>query len=51
MYFGAIGERATRHAIEAAGLHLDAALLVAEDEGNGHLVRFLWITAHKPAET
>lgn len=33
MYFGAIGERATRQAVWAAGLHLDATRLVAEDEG------------------
>ena len=51
MYFGAIGARATRHAVRSAGLHLDAARLVAEDEGNGHIVQFLWINAHERAET
>ena len=49
MYFGGIGEQATYDAVDAAGLHLDRAEVIAEDEGGGHLVRFLWLTATKPA--
>jgi hypothetical protein len=46
MCFGGIGERATRSAVQAAGLLLDRARVVTEDECNGYLVRFLWLTAH-----
>jgi hypothetical protein len=48
MYFGGIGEQATIAAVEAAGLVLDDSRVVAEDEGDGHPVRFLWLTAHRP---
>jgi SAM-dependent methyltransferase len=51
MYFGGIGEQATIAAVEAAGLVLDDTQVVAEDEGDGHLVRFLWLTAHRPIPT
>jgi SAM-dependent methyltransferase len=51
MYFGAIGERATYDAVEAAGLQVRDAEVIGEDEGGGHAVRFLWITATKPTAT
>jgi SAM-dependent methyltransferase len=49
MYFGGIGEQATYDAVHAAGLQLDSAEVIPEDEGGGHLARFLWLTATKPA--
>lgn len=49
MFFGGIGEDATRQALTDAGLHLDTLEVVEEDEGDGHLVRFMWIVARKPA--
>ena len=49
MYFGGIGEQAMYDAVLAAGLQLDRAEVIPEDEGGGHLVRFLWLTATKPA--
>jgi SAM-dependent methyltransferase len=51
MYFGGIGEQETYDAVGAAGLRLDDARVVTEDEGDGHLVQFLWLTAHRPAPT
>ena len=32
-----------------AGLHLETLEVVEEDEGDGHMVRFMWIVARKPA--
>lgn len=48
MFFGGIGADATRHAVRAAGLTLDAFEVVEEDEGDGHLVAFLWLVARRP---
>lgn len=48
MYFGGIGEQATHDAVRAAGLHLTSAEVIEEDEGGGHLTRFLWLTAVAP---
>jgi SAM-dependent methyltransferase len=48
MFFGGIGEEATRHAARAAGLRLETMQTVEEDEGEGRLVRFNWIVARKP---
>jgi SAM-dependent methyltransferase len=49
MFFGGIGEQATRDAVRAAGLRLETVQTVEEDEGEGRLVRFHWIVARKPA--
>jgi SAM-dependent methyltransferase len=48
MYFGGIGETATRQAIESAGLVVEEWQVVPEDEGEGKMVRFLWVLARKP---
>jgi hypothetical protein len=48
MYFGGVGEQATYDAVHAAGLHLDRAEIIPEDEGGDGPVRFLWITATRP---
>lgn len=48
IFFGGIGMDATRQAIADVGLHLENMEVVAEDEGGGHLVRFIWIIAKKP---
>lgn len=48
MFFGGIGADATRRAVQAAGLTLDTFEVVEEDEGDGHLVAFLWIVARRP---
>jgi SAM-dependent methyltransferase len=48
MYFGGIGEAATIDAVRAAGLTLVSAERVGEDEGEGRIVEFLWVTATKP---
>ena len=49
MYFGGIGERAMTDAVYEAGLTLVSAERVGEDEGEGQVVEFLWVTATKPA--
>jgi cyclopropane fatty-acyl-phospholipid synthase-like methyltransferase len=49
MFFGGIGEEATRDAVRAAGLRLERLQTVEEDEGEGRLVRFNWIIARKPS--
>ena len=49
MFFGGIGEAATRRAVGDAGLRLERMETVEEDEGGGNLVRFLWLIARKPA--
>lgn len=48
MFFGGIGEAATLTAVQAGGLDIEAAERVLENEGAGHLVEFLWVTATKP---
>jgi SAM-dependent methyltransferase len=48
MYFGGIGDEATRAAVRAAGLTVEASEVVPEDEGDGRFSRFHWITATKP---
>lgn len=48
MFFGGIGERATRVAVDQAGLDVLEWEVVAEDEGDGRIVRFLWVLAQKP---
>ena len=48
MYVGGVGEHATYDAVHAAGLHLDRAEIIPEDEGGDRPVRFLWITATRP---
>jgi cyclopropane fatty-acyl-phospholipid synthase-like methyltransferase len=48
MFFGGIGEAATRAALDNAGLHVEDWEVVPEDEGDGHIARFLWLTARKP---
>ncbi len=48
MFFGGVGEDATRKAIASAGLHLDNLEVVEEDEGDGQRVRFVWVLARKP---
>ncbi len=49
MYFGGIGETATRQAIESAGLVVEEWQVVPEDEGDGKTVRFLWVLARSPS--
>jgi SAM-dependent methyltransferase len=49
MYFGGIGEQAMTDAVRDAGLTLVSAERVGEDEGEGRVVEFLWVTATKPA--
>ena len=48
MYFGGIGERAMTAAVRDAGLTLVTVERVGEDEGEGQVVEFLWVTATKP---
>jgi len=48
MFFGGIGEDATRRAIAGAGLQLVNLEVIDEDEGDGHRVRFIWFIAKKP---
>jgi SAM-dependent methyltransferase len=48
MYFGGIGEDAMTLAVRDAGLSLVSAERVAQDEGDGQIVVFLWVTATKP---
>jgi cyclopropane fatty-acyl-phospholipid synthase-like methyltransferase len=45
MFFGGIGRQATEQAVAAAGLDLESVEEVPEDEGNGRVVSFLWVTA------
>jgi SAM-dependent methyltransferase len=45
MYFGGIGEAAMTDAVQEAGLTLVSAERVAQDEGDGRVVEFLWVTA------
>ena len=48
MFFGGIGRDATLTAVTDAGLTLESAREVEEEEGNGRTVGFLWVTATKP---
>ena len=48
MYFGGIGDEATLAAVRIAGLTVEASEVVAENEPNGHISLFHWITATKP---
>jgi cyclopropane fatty-acyl-phospholipid synthase-like methyltransferase len=48
MFFGGIGVDATLAAVDAAGLDVEQAQVVGEDEGEGQVVEFLWVTATKP---
>jgi cyclopropane fatty-acyl-phospholipid synthase-like methyltransferase len=49
MFFGGIGTDATRRAVTDAALHLERFEVVEEDEGEGRVVRFLWLLARRPA--
>lgn len=48
MYFGGIGETATRQALGSAGLVVEEWQVVPEDERDGKTVHFLWVLARKP---
>jgi SAM-dependent methyltransferase len=48
MFFGGIGEAATREAVLQAGLVPDDLSAIPEDEGDGKIVSFLWLVARKP---
>jgi cyclopropane fatty-acyl-phospholipid synthase-like methyltransferase len=48
MFFGGIGEAATREAIRLAGLLIEYWDTVREDEGGGKTVDFHWLIARKP---
>jgi SAM-dependent methyltransferase len=47
MFFGGIGEEATRLAAEHSGLSIEVWQKVDEDEGGGRIVQFLWLVARK----
>ena len=48
MFFGGIGVQPMVDAVTGAGLTLERAEQVPEDEGAGKVVSFLWVTATKP---
>jgi SAM-dependent methyltransferase len=48
MFFGGIGEPATRQAVGEAGLTVETWEVMGEDEGDGRIVEFLWLIARKP---
>lgn len=48
MFFGGIGANSTLAAIADAGLRVESAEQVVENEGRGHLATFLWVSARKP---
>lgn len=48
MFFGGIGVEATLAALRDAGLVVGSADVVGEDEGEGRVVEFLWVTATRP---
>jgi len=50
MFFGGIGTDATLTAIADAGLTLESAQVVEEDEGDNRTVGFLWVVATRPFE-
>lgn len=47
MFFGGIGEAATKAALSGAGLDVEEWRVVPEDEGDGHVVEFVWLLARK----
>lgn len=47
MFFAGIGEAKTSEALDGAGLTVEDWRVVPEDEGDGHVVRFLWLLARK----
>ena len=47
MFFGGIGEAATRRALEQCGLSIETWQVVEEDEGDGRVAQFLWLVARK----
>ena len=51
MFFGGIGTDATLAAIADAGLTLESAQVVEEDEGDNTTVGFLWVLATRPFES
>jgi SAM-dependent methyltransferase len=51
MFFGGIGEAATRRAVERCGLRVETWQIADEDEGEGRVVQFLWLVARKPNAT
>lgn len=48
MFFGGIGQNATREALQRVGLVVDEWDVLDEDEGDGRVASFLWLVAHKP---
>jgi SAM-dependent methyltransferase len=48
MFFDGMGAEATLKAITAAGMVIDIVECVAEDEGDGKVVEFLWVLAQRP---
>jgi hypothetical protein len=48
MFFDGIGATGTAAPIEAAGLVIDNAEQVIEDEGQGNVVQLLWVLARRP---
>ena len=48
MYFGGIGDDATRAAVHAAGLTLEASEVMPENEPDGQVSHFHWVLATKP---
>ena len=51
MFFGGIGTDATLTAVADAGLTLESAQVVEEDEGDNTTVGFLWVLATRPFES
>lgn len=51
MFFGGIGEEATRRAVTTAGFDIETWEVVEEDEGNGKLTSFLWLMARQPRDS
>jgi cyclopropane fatty-acyl-phospholipid synthase-like methyltransferase len=49
MFFGGIGQPATRQALRDAGLSIESWEVVEEDEADGHMVQFVWLVARKQA--
>ena len=47
MFFGGVGETETRAALDDAGMTILDWQVVPEDEGDGCIVRFLWLVAEK----
>jgi cyclopropane fatty-acyl-phospholipid synthase-like methyltransferase len=45
MYFGGLGVEDTMSAMRAAGLEVESADVVAEEEDGGRIVEFLWVFA------